>query len=288
MDAEEVQASITIAIVSFISGIAFNGLLPFSSYLAVLTLLGFSANLLLQIQKVRSFYKNRRLREAFISLALGMTFINPISYAADYLPFRMQFYLASLALYHYAEYLYVCYFHYVQLSFDSFLLNQSISYVVAVNVSFLEFTILYNYYDFYEILPFPLVILIMLIGLIMVLIGHFFRIGAEFTAGANFNHKIQFHKDEKHKLVTHGLYAVSRHPSYFGWFMWAVGTQVFMLNPLSTLLFLATSFYFFKSRIEIEEEILLEFFEQEYSDYTKKVGILIPFIKGFQGYDTKY
>jgi len=31
---------------------------------------------------------------------------------------------------------------------------------------------------------------IMTIGIVMIIIGHFFRIGAEFTAGYNFNHKI--------------------------------------------------------------------------------------------------
>lgn len=84
----------------------------------------------------------------------------------------------------------------------------------------------------------------------MVAIGHAFRIGAEFTAGYSFNHKIQFVHEEKHVLVTHGLYAYSRHPSYFGWYMWAVGTQIVLLNPISTILFIATSFMFFKSRIE--------------------------------------
>ena len=28
-----------------------------------------------------------------------------------------------------------------------------------------------------------------------------------------------------------------RHPGYLGWYLWAVGTQVLLLNPVSTLLF---------------------------------------------------
>lgn len=96
--------------------------------------------------------------------------------------------------------------------------------MVAVVISFTEFFLLYNYFDFYDILPRFVSYALMLIGFLMILIGHFFRIGAEFTAGYNFNHKIQFYKEEKHVLVTHGLYSISRHPSYFGWFMWAVGT----------------------------------------------------------------
>ncbi len=98
------------------------------------------------------------------------------------------------------------------------------SYVVAVTVSLIEYLILNHYFNIYESLPSFIVFPILTVGLAMILLGHFFRIGAEFTAGSNFNHRIQFYKDEKHELVTHGLYAVSRHPSYFGWFLWSVGT----------------------------------------------------------------
>lgn len=58
----------------------------------------------------------------------------------------------------------------------------------------------------------------------MIVIGHVFRIGAMFTAGDNFSHTIKFEKDDDHKLITHGVFKYSRHPSYFGWFLWAVGT----------------------------------------------------------------
>ena len=45
-------------------------------------------------------------------------------------------------------------------------------------------------------------------------------------AGRNFNHLVQSTKSETHELVTSGIYAWSRHPSYVGWFLWSVGTQV--------------------------------------------------------------
>lgn len=105
-----------------------------------------------------------------------------------------------------------------------FLLNQSVSYTIAVSVSFIEFNALQKWCDFYKVMPSLITMPLMALGLSMIVVGHVFRIGAEFTAGSNFNHKIQFYKDEKHELVTHGLYSVSRHPSYFGWFLWAVGT----------------------------------------------------------------
>ena len=35
--------------------------------------------------------------------------------------------------------------------------------------------------------------------------------------------------------ITH--HRVIRHPGYLGWMVWAIGTQVLLLNPLSTVLF---------------------------------------------------
>jgi protein-S-isoprenylcysteine O-methyltransferase len=87
------------------------------------------------------------------------------------------------------------------------------------------------------------------------------------TAGRNFNHQIQTRKDEKHKLVTDGVYQISRHPSYLGWYLWAVGTQIFMLSAISTVLFIGSSWLFFNNRIPMEEKYLLRFFGEEYKEY---------------------
>ena len=62
------------------------------------------------------------------------------------------------------------------------------------------------------------------IGVCMIVVGQAFRTLAEFTAAKSFNHLVQDEKDEKHVLVTNGVYRLVRHPSYFGWMLWAVGT----------------------------------------------------------------
>ena len=81
-------------------------------------------------------------------------------------------------------------------------------------------------------------------------------------------------------MVTTGVFGIARHPSYLGWFLWAIGTQVMLLNPFSVLLFFYASWVFFSRRIDIEEEILIEFFEMEYIEYAVKTPIWIPFVKG--------
>lgn len=60
----------------------------------------------------------------------------------------------------------------------------------------------------------------------MVLCGEGLRKAAMLTAGSNFNHIVQNEKAQSHVLVTSGVYAYFRHPSYVGWFYWSTGTQV--------------------------------------------------------------
>jgi len=62
------------------------------------------------------------------------------------------------------------------------------------------------------------------IGVIFIVLGHFIRIGAMFTARKSFHHMVQEKKASTHTLVTTGVYAYFRHPSYFGWTVWALGT----------------------------------------------------------------
>lgn len=67
------------------------------------------------------------------------------------------------------------------------------------------------------------------IGLLIIMVGEGLRKLAMLTARSNFNHLIQTYKEKGHVLVTHGIYAYMRHPSYVGWFIWTLGTQVCFL-----------------------------------------------------------
>src|SRR5437667_12888691 len=94
-------------------------------------------------------------------------------------------------------------------------------------------------------------------------------------AASNFSHQIATEKKAAHTLVTSGVYSLVRHPSYFGFFWWSVGTQIFLANPLSAIVFVAVLWRFFSRRIQyfplsfwlmsrVEERLLLDFFGEEY------------------------
>ena len=102
-----------------------------------------------------------------------------------------------------------------------------------------------------------------------------------FTAAQSFHHKVQYEKADSHVLVTSGVYQLVRHPSYFGWTLWAVGTQVMLVNPISIVGFIGASVMFFKDRIPYEEELLVDFFGEAYIKYALKTPICLPFVESF-------
>lgn len=117
------------------------------------------------------------------------------------------------------------------------------------------------------------------IGLAMVLVGEIIRKMAIITAGRSFTHLIKIHHEEHHKLVTHGIYGFIRHPSYCGFLIWSVGTQVMLLNPICIIAFSGVVWHFFAQRIPYEEYFLRQFFGAEYEVYAERVFSGVLFVK---------
>ncbi|XP_024516450.1 probable protein-S-isoprenylcysteine O-methyltransferase isoform X1 [Selaginella moellendorffii] len=133
-------------------------------------------------------------------------------------------------------------------------------------------------------------------GLALVVAGEMIRKAGILTAWNGFTHDIKTHRHDNHILVTHGMYSFLRHPGYAGFFLWSVGTQVMMLNPLCTIAYAIVTWRFFHSRIayvaslllfsfitlpvvSCEEYFLRRFFGSQYEDYARRVPSGIPFIK---------
>lgn len=119
---------------------------------------------------------------------------------------------------------------------------------------------------------------ITIIGLMAVIVGDFIRKLAIVTAGENFTHEVSMTKRPHHTLVDGGVYRFVRHPSYCGWFIWVIGTQLLLCNPICSVVFAVVSWKFFKRRIAVEELLLVDFFGNAYESYKLKVASGIPFI----------
>lgn len=149
-------------------------------------------------------------------------------------------------------------------------------------------------------------------GVALVLLGQLLRSMAMIHASTNFSHLVAFNKRASHQLVTDGVYrsvlsnptraqthlysrSWFRHPSYAGFFYWAVGTQFVLQNPISFVIFAVVlwRFFYYRTRCKsplciplhqplmsssAEEGALIKFFGQDYIDYRNRVGTKIPFI----------
>lgn len=71
---------------------------------------------------------------------------------------------------------------------------------------------------------------------------------------------------------------IMRHPSYFGFFWWALGAQLLLLNPVCFVGFILVLQKFFSDRITYEEHTLQRFFGQEWIEYKAKTPTWMPFI----------
>uniref|UniRef100_A0A915K185 Protein-S-isoprenylcysteine O-methyltransferase n=1 Tax=Romanomermis culicivorax TaxID=13658 RepID=A0A915K185_ROMCU len=184
-------------------------------------------------------------------------------------------YAIILSFFHFSEYFCVAFSNPMTCSTDSFLLNHSLEYGAAVLASVIEYSL-----ESFFVSGIKNVVPFMIAGIVLCIFGEILRKVAMFTAGRSFTHLIASRKKSSHVLVTHGIYKFCRHPSYVGWFWWSLGTQILLSNPLCLIIYGYVSWSFFNERIYYEEETLLQFFGQQYSDYQRRVGTGLPFIRG--------
>ncbi len=80
---------------------------------------------------------------------------------------------------------------------------------------------------------------------------------------------------EEHKLITTGPYRRVRHPMYLGVFVYTIGLCLISLDILVILFFVFTIWINYR-RIPSEEQMMIDQFGDEYLEYMKKSGRLIP------------
>jgi len=231
------------------------------------------------VAKPPGYIPNTPLAASSISFLLGLLFaIGSVIFFNGGLPhplvtYQLGFFIAAWSAFHWAEFAVTAGWNRDKCSVDSFLLENGSQYHVAHGVAVLEHVVTvwlkpslktYHY--------------VSSIGIVLVVLGQVLRSIAMIHAATNFSHAVAYRKREDHILVTDGIYRWFRHPSYAGFFYWALGTQLVLQNPISFLLYLVVLWRFFKDRIKYEEQALIRFFTQAYIDYRSRVGTRIPFI----------
>ena len=177
----------------------------------------------------RFYSKEVFLRAHFLILILTIGIIWSITSPA------VGLFTVILSLFHLSEYISVGFWCPRTLNVNSFLLNHSPQYHGAIIIAYVEY-ILEKYIFFPNGIRYEWILII--IGLIIVIRGEYLRKLAMYTAKQNFTHLIEDRPDDTHRLITHGIYQIYRHPSYVGFFLWACGTQILLGNPICFLIYL--------------------------------------------------
>ena len=190
-------------------------------------------------------------------------------------------YICFIMTFHLSEFFVTACYNSSVVSADSFMVNHSKAYTIAMIISWVEFWIEFSAVYTFEIqvnMIFHIHVVIRWLGLLMLLFGQIMRTVSMATCGESFNHLIQNRKKDNHVLITRGVYAYFRHPSYVGWFYWSIGTQIVLMNPISVVAYALASWDFFRKRIPYEEITLTKHFGSQYTVYVEGSWIGIPFI----------
>jgi len=235
------------------------------------------------------------------SFALGLTFgISVLLYF--YLSFekksrlwRPWFFLAALSLFHFLEFWTHARYNLPNATISTFLLfTNGMAYNLAHTSAMIETILTSTVFPQWQ--SHVAYRWVQLLGFGLVVIGQIARTVAMVTASTNFHHHVQTKQRQGHELVKHGIYAWLRHPSYFGFFWWAVGTQLVLGNVLCFFVYVLVLWRFFFRRIKgrlimvasagtinakleiVEEKHLINFFGDDYVQYRAKTMVGIPFI----------
>lgn len=192
---------------------------------------------------------------------------------------NFNLYVAALCAFHFLEFYITARYNPGKVEVGSFVLRNGKSYFLAQALSvcevWLELWLFPNWKNTWRSTGHTACVVV---GIVLLLFGQYVRSQAMVTAGQSFSHLIKTTKEPDHVLVTTGIYRISRHPSYLGYFWWTLGTQLVLLNPVTFVVFAIILCKYFSDRIRYEEHYLLQFFGKVYVSYRESTGVYIPFI----------
>ena len=92
--------------------------------------------------------------------------------------------------------------------------------------------------------------------------------------GQNWSVSLEVRKG--HKVVTHGVYRYIRHPMYAAIFLWCLAQAMLLPNWLAGWSALVPFTLLYLVRTPREEQMMCNIFGDEYRDYMRKTGRLLP------------
>ena len=95
--------------------------------------------------------------------------------------------------------------------------------------------------------------------------------------GLNWSVTLELRKD--HELIKHGVYRLIRHPMYASIWLWDIAQVLLLQNWLAGWAAIVSFAFLYFVRMPREERMMCEFFGQQYEEYMRQTGRLIPRMK---------
>jgi protein-S-isoprenylcysteine O-methyltransferase Ste14 len=120
----------------------------------------------------------------------------------------------------------------------------------------------------------PLPLWVSWMGVLVALLGFAILQWAQNTLGKNWSDTPRMMQEQA--LITSGPYQFIRHPIYTAFLLILGSTLLISANWFLGLAWIGMTLIEVTSRIGFEESLMLEYFGDQYRDYMKKTGRLIP------------
>ena len=112
------------------------------------------------------------------------------------------------------------------------------------------------------------------VGTIVFAAGIWLILRAQVDLGKSWSPSVEFRPGQQ--LVTSGVYRRIRHPMYAGFFIWAFAQPLLVQNWVAGFGMLVVFVPMFLYRAPREERLMLEQFGNEFREYAKRTGRIIP------------
>jgi protein-S-isoprenylcysteine O-methyltransferase len=205
-----------------------------------------------------------------VALLLGLVAVGAAWTQSEAMGRGLGPYLMLLGAFHLLEFSGTALLRPAQLSFQSFAFN-GLPYAAAIALGLVEHVLEADALSGYAMASDIRVLGLAVAGLALGL-----RIWAVVAASSSFDHVVHTELGADHTLVTQGPYRWLRHPSYTGYYWFAIGGQIILHNPITLCVHAIVLARFFRQRLAVEESALERRFGSEYARFRKRRFLLIP------------
>jgi protein-S-isoprenylcysteine O-methyltransferase Ste14 len=143
-----------------------------------------------------------------------------------------------------------------------------------LSVVMIVFPLIYSVTDWLDFADYTLPTWMGWLGVVLMACALFVFTRAHMDLKSNWSPSLEIF--ESHTLVTSGIYKYIRHPMYASQWIWVFAQILLLWNwvagPLDLLFFIP----FYILRVRAEEKMMLDTFGDQYREYMKKTGAVIP------------